>query len=290
MKKFYLRRVLRIWPLYFLVLALSVLLGMVHPIWHAEWGRVLSALLLAGNWYVVFFGWTANPLLFPLWSISVEEQFYIVTPTLAKLGGPVAVSVFSVLAILVSYVTLWRMSLDTPQGSAVFASSLVQFQFFAAGSLIAILLKGEAPKISKLYRVLMTVGGVGLWLVANRLGVTVHLKANATHLTPVLGWAAILSGTVLIFLSFLGAVDIRFPRWLIYLGGISYGLYVYHVSLIFLTTAVLGRFLSLPGVPLLAALLSLGLTFVVAGISYRFIEQPFVRLKKRFTLVPSRPE
>jgi peptidoglycan/LPS O-acetylase OafA/YrhL len=288
LKKFYLRRILRIWPLYFLALGVCVGLGIWNPVWHVEASRIASSLLLAGNWYVVVYGWSANPMWSPLWTISIEEQFYVITPTVAKFGGA-SVNLFSWLTIALSYLVLWRMDLAIPQGSGVFANSVVQFQFFAAGSLLANYLKGRVPSIGKPWRVTMFLGGLGCWIAANRLGINTRLHTGATHLTPVLGWGAIMAGTLLIFLSFLGASDVRFPRPIVYLGSISYGLYVYHDSVLNLVHLALTPLWQVRGMPVLATVLSLAITCLIASISYRFFEQPFVRLKKRFTLVPSRP-
>jgi peptidoglycan/LPS O-acetylase OafA/YrhL len=85
------------------------------------------------------------------------------------------------------------------------------------------------------------------------------------------------------------------PRWAVYLGKISYGLYVYH-SLVLYLVFVKGRvhltestsLLHLPqtarsSVGTAAALL---ITIVVAHLSYRFLEKPFLVLKQRFTLEP----
>ncbi len=75
-KAFYVRRILRIWPLYFFFLFFGALLGHFVADWHMEAPRLLAFLLLLGNWYVAVFGQTLNPIA-PLWSISIEEQFYL---------------------------------------------------------------------------------------------------------------------------------------------------------------------------------------------------------------------
>jgi peptidoglycan/LPS O-acetylase OafA/YrhL len=67
---------------------------------------------------------------------------------------------------------------------------------------------------------------------------------------------------------------------LIYLGRISYGLYMFHLTAIHVTKA-----LPWPWQPLTAFLL----TVAAAALSYRFLEQPFLRLKDRFTYVRSAP-
>jgi len=72
------------------------------------------------------------------------------------------------------------------------------------------------------------------------------------------------------------------------LGRISYGLYVYHVMAIGLAAAILGP--QLGKLTLIASRLALafGLTVAMAAVSYRYLETPFLALKKRFTLIQSR--
>jgi peptidoglycan/LPS O-acetylase OafA/YrhL len=111
------------------------------------------------------------------------------------------------------------------------------------------------------------------------------------------GYLLVLLGTFLIFSAAAGWNGRRIPNWLLYLGKISYGLYVFHVACRLATEATLIRLLAgsrfehlspylITGV---SDLLGLLLTLICASISYRFIESPFLRLKDRFTRVQSRP-
>jgi peptidoglycan/LPS O-acetylase OafA/YrhL len=82
-------------------------------------------------------------------------------------------------------------------------------------------------------------------------------------------------------------VSFHLPQWLVYLG-ISYGLYVYHALGMVLTdksmpTHTHSRQLVLRETIALAATVSL------ASASYALLEKPFLRIKKRFQLIGSRP-
>src|SRR5580704_2467620 len=73
---FYLRRILRIWPLYFFYIGLALL-----PIFNQRhgftWHHAAAFVLLAGNWSVIAWGWPSPSIVVPLWTVSIEEQFYL---------------------------------------------------------------------------------------------------------------------------------------------------------------------------------------------------------------------
>jgi peptidoglycan/LPS O-acetylase OafA/YrhL len=98
-------------------------------------------------------------------------------------------------------------------------------------------------------------------------------------------WTYLASATVLtvVVAVSVGSLNdwLAYP-WLVYLGRISYGLYVFHVAAIVVIMP-----LSLPWLVRLP--LTFGLTLLAASLSYRFFELPFLRLKKRFTYVSSAP-
>ncbi len=82
-RSFYIRRILRIWPLYFAFLALAVILQWIVPGQHVTLRAGMWFSLLAGNWFIVFHGFPSS-VIFPLWSVSIEEQFYITWPAIVR--------------------------------------------------------------------------------------------------------------------------------------------------------------------------------------------------------------
>jgi len=82
---FYIRRILRIWPLYFSALLSSFLVSRFIAGFHG-WGIYVTFLFMAANWALPFHLMSiGGPLgIGHLWSISVEEQFYMAFPYLAK--------------------------------------------------------------------------------------------------------------------------------------------------------------------------------------------------------------
>jgi len=106
-------------------------------------------------------------------------------------------------------------------------------------------------------------------------------------------------GSVLMIVAFLGIQPSLIPKWAIYLGRISYGLYVYHIlSIIIVDNLFIGRHVSkaIAYYPLRVCLggaidivSTLGLTVLMASISYRYLETPFLKMKKRHAIIESQP-
>jgi peptidoglycan/LPS O-acetylase OafA/YrhL len=284
-KSFYIRRILRIWPLYFFFLALAVALQWVVPGQHMGWRAGVAFSALAGNWYIVFIGFPSS-VIFPLWSVSIEEQFYLTWPLVVRRASQTAI--MAIAAGLVGVATAARFYLGAHHRfeSEIWCNTLVQLDPIAAGILIAVLLRGAAPQFSRLARLAMILAGVAsLATAALYFGIK---RDPLTTARIVLGYPMVAIGGVLLLLAVLreGAKP---AKALVYLGRISYGLYVFHVLGLTISdhvvpnqTANLARY----G---LRVFVALAITVSMAAISYRWLETPFLKLKQRFTYVLSRP-
>jgi peptidoglycan/LPS O-acetylase OafA/YrhL len=294
-KAFYLRRILRIWPLYFSFLLVGCALGIFVPEWRVGIPRLAAFLVLLGNWYVAVHGMILNPIA-PLWSISIEEQFYLTWPWLAKTGGRTGILILSVLLLPLACVAIYFLAGSGRGASqAIWFSSLVQFEFLALGALTALLLRGRVPRLPLAARLSFVTVSAVLWMSTEGF---FHIRGSVLQSGPisyVIGYQLVGLGCILSLLAFLGLPPEFIPRQLIYLGKISYGLYVFHYLCLDVVAAMFSH--SFPGAhgtlavaiggfsTMAAALL---LTIAAAGISYRFFEGPFLRLKERFTFVRSR--
>jgi peptidoglycan/LPS O-acetylase OafA/YrhL len=291
LRSFYMRRILRIWPLYFAVLLVFIIGGSVWAPLHIQPGRVLAYLLLVGNWYMVVHPLTTGPLR-SLWSISVEEQFYVTWPFLIKAGGIRCIKAVSLALLPVSFLTILVASFrQVHPDVTVWLNSVVQFQFFALGALLAIHLSGQSLDLSPRFRAALLLAGAILWLLAS--GACRIKRAGFTPSPQVMlaGYAAAALGSVLIFLAVLGVAHGKLPQSLIYLGKISYGLYVFHeigLSISGALRRVVGLTSHTPALFLLNGAVALSVTIILAALSYRYLEHPFLQLKRRFTFVESR--
>ncbi|MBB2144373.1 acyltransferase family protein [Pedobacter sp. LMG 31464] len=298
-KSFYIRRILRIWPLYFTFFFGMVLLTSTTN----YFGRIISPgaqlafTLFSGNWYITFHKWQSY-CINPLWSVSVEEQLYILLPVIIFFTGKRGLKIFSILAIVVAYGTIvYYASRPTTNFSGQWTNSFVQFQFFAAGILLSVYLKGSQPKWHVVARIFSFIVGIMCWLIAS---IVCEINADAPHLATILqsigGWLLILIGVILMFCSLYGASEKYMPSILVYLGRISYGMYVFHITIYWLVFKIFKDELTTFSLQInllewknwLGFIFAFFVTVTLATLSYKLFEKPFLKLKNRFTLIPSR--
>jgi peptidoglycan/LPS O-acetylase OafA/YrhL len=290
---FYARRVLRIWPLYFGMIFFAWFVGH-FTLKHGLSGAWLAALLfLCANWYTVSHDYPPG-FLFPLWSISLEEQFYLIWPWLVKYLGPGSLLGISSLIMATSYLAIARL---LAQGASIdpglWVNSLVQFQFFALGTMTAVLLRGRLLSPPVWVRWGLFLAGM-LCMRAAQAAVfnqNPGMPADFTHIAP--RFMISLAGCLCLFFSFLSLKGQAGQKYVVYLGKISYGLYVFHILFLSIGRAIV-RHLPLGTLgpltfQLLVMAIALPLTICMGVISYRFYESPFLQFKKRFTVVRSRP-
>ena len=284
---FFVRRVLRIWPLYFAFIGFVYVAGRFGHGYFPT-GALLAFVALAGNWWI----YSNGVLQFAvgiLWSISVEEQFYLIWPWLVKAGGKRALHITVPVVLCVSSLALWYSGRHAMPVHKYWTNSLIEFAYFAIGAMLALVLHRRDVKIAWAVRgaLLLTAAGAFLLLVFR-----FPIAAAGTVIgTPGLFAAFTLLGVVgvCLFLAFFGMPMGPGARPWIYLGKVSYGLYVFHLFALQGCEALLRR-AHLHGMAYATVQLSLALlvTFLLAVVSYRFLETPFLRLKDRFTIVRSR--
>ena len=298
-RDFYVRRALRIWPLYFVAFyGLAVLERFVPHTGPHGIGCFAAFSVFLGNAWICHYGWIASSV-DPLWSISVEEQFYLVIPMLLLLAGRRVVQGVCIVLLLTSYLVLANYAAHpVAEDNGQWTNSFVQFQFFAAGTLLSLGLRGRLPQWKAASRAAAAAIGVALWMVAL---LAFDVRSWASHASvggAVAGWGCVLAGTLLLFIAMLGIDARRIPAWAAYLGRITFGLYVFHSLMLFLVFQVFGaQFRSVVAhahlerwATLIGAGIALTLAIVTAHLSFQYFERPFLRLKQRFARIRSRDE
>jgi peptidoglycan/LPS O-acetylase OafA/YrhL len=300
-RDFYLRRVLRIWPLYYLLVGLGFFVfprllvpqELQHRVYDAFGTQLALYGLLMPN--VAFVHLQRIPLVSHLWSVGSEEQFYLAWPVLVRLARdrvvPMLAAVIAVFGVL-----RWGFS-GGPLGEAIGRPALGQtigrflhsfrVDCMAIGGLGAVLLRRPAgPVLRFAFHPAVQVGAVLVLLALIADGGEVPLLHHQVHSLLFLVVILNVSSNPRRLASLENAV-FRF------LGRISYGLYMYHPAAIAVVLVLLAPVLPAMGrftgdVVVYAA--AFGLTTAVAAASYRWFESPFLRLKRRFATIATGDE
>lgn len=272
--RFYARRALRIWPLYYVFLFLAVVpVRYLLPGHELEHDRLLPFLLFFGNWDVALRGYPGS-VADPLWSISIEEQFYLAWPLVVVFAGHRLRSVCALL-LIVGSVSRLLLILDGASHPGIWCNSFARVDPIALGALLAT--SRLEIQWTWTQRIASGVTGGTLLITAGYLDGWDGPLAMVTY--PIV---AIASALLLVAFHGVPASASSIARALAYLGRISYGLYVFHLLAI-----VLVRNLELAASA--RVLLSLACTIGLATLSYQFLERPFLRLKERYSVIHSRP-
>ena len=285
LRGFYVRRILRIWPLYLAFVAFAAIFAALVPGQHLPVKYVVGYSLLAGNWIYAFYGLPAS-FATPLWTVSIEEQFYLAWPlALRKASVRTMAAIATGLLVIANAWRVWLAVTAAPVERIEY-NTFTRLDPIALGILLA-LFSHKLPSFTRLQRVALLCGGAATWVAVFAFTVTGH-ATTATTWRMAVGHPFTALASVAVLLSVLGSQH-RFLRnpALLYLGKISYGLYVLHEFAHFCAMRLAPA--STPIGVVGQSVVGLSLTVVLAAASYRWLESPFLRLKERFAHVQSRP-
>jgi peptidoglycan/LPS O-acetylase OafA/YrhL len=283
-KDFYIRRILRIWPLYFLYLSICVLVISATKTQPLP-GSLPYYLLLAAN---IPFIWDRTPalrLVAHYWSLGVEEQFYLSWPWVArkeKLERIIGVFLVLFFGLKIATRAYWTYSgHNTPYR----ALDVTRFDCMAIGGIGAVWFHRRSPAFWKTCTSL--VAQVVAW------GGLVALAFNQFHIHAIIDDEIVSVLTVVLIVNVSSnphtIVNLEW-RLSNYLGKISYGIYVIHPLVIFGMQRWCGAWISQLAPTLRYTLVYVGvmaLTIGLAATSYEFYERRFLNLKDRFSTVKS---
>jgi peptidoglycan/LPS O-acetylase OafA/YrhL len=276
-KTFYMRRILRILPVYLLMILILRISAYI------SWAFVLVSLLYAVNMTISSVRGGTYPA---FWSLSVEEQFYLVWPVCVRKLRPR--HTFYLALFLVIATPLLRYVLQgVPRFDDIIFKPWAVADFFAGGGVMAMLIRSSRT-IEWLPRIcIATFAAAGvlftLWYSIRHMHQSSTMRAlRATEMSP---WVLLFSASVLMSYLLPNISANIVGRFFAFLGYISYGLYLCHP----LIQSVIERrwtMLSLDGNFLVIGITArffviMGLAVGISYLSRRTFEEYFLKLKPR---------
>jgi peptidoglycan/LPS O-acetylase OafA/YrhL len=288
--KFYVRRALRIFPLYFtvVIVGLLILRFTEHQGKLADWATLLT--------YTQNFVWIFRPSGTEVakwfghtWSLAVEEHFYLVWPVLVyfvptrqlKRGIPFAVVLVLLLRIALASYNLKR---------AILISTPTRCDSLLIGSLLAIICRGEDGTFSLPIRagsMIRLISGLSL-IVVLAAGIYKHDLYEESAFNRTFGFLLVgLFAMGLIAECLRGGVFFAAlsNRPMVNMGRVSYGIYLYHLPIFTLLSGVLFPGPSAVAYPIqIFALFGAGaaITVLISTLSYNFFESKVLAYKRYF--------
>ena len=273
---FYARRILRLFP------ALVVMLVALSAI--APRAYLVSTLFYFTNWIKAFHLQPESLYLDHTWSLSIEEQYYMLWPvlllTMLRLKIPkkilVLIPLFLGLLSAASRAAVWSATQDWYR---VYMSTDLHADGLLLGSAFGLMTTfGFLPDFKKHQRI---VGLISLitFLFAAWLLIEKQLTPEAI---PLFGNLGVSLGTLVVISRVVHSpsplvIKVLGFQPLVKIGVISYGLYLWHAPI-----GVMIEQAELPLEPIWVAIIKVLATFIVAGLSYFLVEKPLLKLKSRF--------
>jgi peptidoglycan/LPS O-acetylase OafA/YrhL len=306
-RNFYMRRVLRIFPLYYGVLAV---LFLVLPLVPAFRGPTLDTLRAHQGWawtyavnvFVALRGEWVLPYIDHFWSLAVEEQFYLVWPFVVWALGrrPRTLLVASLVVVAGAIGARIVCSVLGVNELALYVLTPFRLDGLALGGFLAVLARhpgGLSFITRQLPRVTATAAALFL---ARFVWSRLSGGAGAAVLGPIRETLIVVVLACLLVWALTarpGSPVARFfsSRAMTFLGTYSYGLYVYHHFFSYYlathrTEFVLGRWLGSHALAVVVqATVGCLLSIAVAWVSYQFFEMRFLALKDRYASKPAVP-
>lgn len=302
-KNFYVRRALRIWPLYYFVVLIvfavfpliSMITGLQFPA--TGLGQFIFYMIMLPNVAAFLPG---GGLLFPLWSIGVEEQFYFLVAPLIKYNRSRIIKILIAVIIIKTALNLFALFfLKESYHDITYFIWDLHFEVISIGCLGALLIRSPYEKYLRWsFNYIVQFFMIALLIMILFFNKTIP-EADIPFFSKLYvflftrEWSAVFTGCLFLYIILSVALNEKSViktnnKLLDSLGNISYGMYVYHV-IVELTVLNLFKDYFQGQKSIYATCIyyaaSLLLTIVIAYCSYHLLEKRFLKLKYKFAPV-----
>lgn len=288
--KFYLRRVFRLAPalLFYVALFTAILLPLGSPI---AFTHILSTIFYVANYYHIFIGFPDYSPFIITWSLAIEEHYYIVFPLLILLASRNLRALMPWLLAGTILALLWRMSLyqdclsdpswpicGLPGSARIAKGTDSVFDCILYGAIAALALQYHTKIVQRFLINRFAFISAALILFATFLWRDEMFRETLRYTLQSISIAILMLN--ILFGDQQNLNKILSSQILIFVGKISYSLYLFHFGVLILLQAIYKHPGNLQG-PFEIIAYFIG-SFGLAILSYKYVEQPIIKLRRRF--------
>lgn len=290
-RNFIVRRVLRIFPLYYLSLAFFFLIlpffNWTYLVPHFDYlyAHQNWFWLYVQNWLAATDGnWPLQNILSHFWSLAIEEQFYIVWPFLILFVPTKRIVVISFLMIAIALTLRVYFFFQGVHWTFIYVTTATHLDGLCLGAILACLIRREKSAA------FLNRNGFAILFFSTLVLFIVLVIAGSFYINnPILytiGYTVIalfFCAIVMVTISnhhhnFVRSIFEQAP--LVFLGKYSYGIYIYHLPIYRILQIQLGNFFDSPVVLSIIALIT---TLILSFFSFHLFEAQFLKLKDKLT-------
>ena len=295
-KQFYLRRIFRIWPLYYFIIIVGFFILPQYSCFHISYlqkdfeshfyGNLFLYLIILPN--LAYSMFSAVPNIGQVWSIGIEEQFYILWPLIiAKSKNIIKTLVYIMIGLILLKIGILVLGFFVHDATWYISLkkfvAMSKFECMALGGIGAVMLFNKHVFLK--YFLNKQLLSLSLILIPCLIFLTPPSIQDGIHLAY-----SFLFLVIIIHVS-AGKVKLNLENDVLnYLGKISYGIYMYHFMVIPFVLWLCKRYLIVDSEVLMNIIiytLTILLTIIVSGLSYKFFELPFIKMKSKYSPIKS---
>lgn len=284
LKKFFIRRILRIWPLYYLMILFAFFTPYILEILNLPYSNegytpnwLISCLFLE-NYNMMYTGSFPNTSpLRVMWSLCIEEHFYIVWGTIFYFFSTKKIPIIILFSIIIATVSRIIYSYYSINDLDLFTN----IDYFAYGAIPAYCLIKKEGIVKKINSISIVKKINIAFITLSYVFISPKINFQLQQFINPFIFGILFSLIIFFIISPKKSIYIKDSNIISKLGVYTYGLYLYHTIVIILLTKVFEK-LDFDTNNIYINILSLILTIIISMVSYHLFESKFIKLKKYF--------